>query len=57
MRRLSRPGHAAGRVKVPYYGFDGSGHREPPGQYQILVVASNAQGSDTAESPLQIGAP
>jgi hypothetical protein len=57
VRQVSRPGRAAGQVRVPYYGYDGSGHRLPPGQYQILVVASNAQGSSTAEAPLTITAP
>ena len=57
VRQLSRPGHAAGRVQVQYYGFDGSGHRVPPGQYQVLVVASNTQGSSNAEATLTIMAP
>ena len=57
VRQLSRPGHAAGRVRVQYYGFDGSGHRVPPGQYQLLVVASNAQGSSNAEATLTITGP
>jgi FlgD Ig-like domain len=54
VRQLSRPNRAAGRVTVPYYGFDGHGNREPPGQYQILVVARDAQGSSTAKSTLTI---
>jgi FlgD Ig-like domain len=57
VRQLSRPHRAAGRVTVAYYGFDGSGHREPPGQYQVVVVASDAQGSSTAKATLTITAP
>ena len=57
VRTLSRPNRAAGRVTVPYYGFDGHGNREPPGQYQVLVVASDAQGSSTAKATLTITAP
>ena len=57
VRTLTKPARAAGKVAIRYYGFDGSGHHEPAGNYQVLVVASNANGSGTAESPLQIGAP
>lgn len=57
VRQVSRPGRAAGQVRVPYFGYNGSGHRLPPGQYQILVVASSAQGSSTAEASLTITAP
>jgi hypothetical protein len=57
VRTLTKPARAAGKVAIRYYGFDGSGHHEPTGNYQVLVVASNANGSGTAESPLQIGAP
>jgi hypothetical protein len=57
VRQLSRPNRRAGRVSVPYYGFDGNGNREPPGQYQVLVVASDPQGSSTAKATLTITAP
>jgi hypothetical protein len=57
VRTLTKPARAAGKVAIRYYGFDGSGHHEPAGNYQVLVVASNANGSGTAESALQIGAP
>jgi hypothetical protein len=57
VRTMARPAQAAGSLTVRYYGFNGSGHRVPPGQYQVLVVASNAHGSGTAQSPLQIDAP
>jgi flagellar hook assembly protein FlgD len=57
VRTLTKPAQAAGTVKMRYYGFDGHGHREPPGNYQVVVVASNANGSGTAQSPLQIDAP
>jgi hypothetical protein len=57
VRTLSRPAKAAGRLTAQYYGFNGSGQREPAGNYQVLVVASNANGSGTAEAPLTIRAP
>ena len=57
VRTLTRPARAAGSLAIRYYGFDGAGHRVPTGKYQVLVVASNANGSGTAESPLQIDAP
>ncbi len=57
VRTLSRPARPAGALAVRYYGFDGAGHRVPAGHYQVLVVASNANGRGSAESPLQIGAP
>jgi hypothetical protein len=56
VRTLARPAQAPGSHTIRYYGFDGSGHRVPTGQYQVLVVASNAHGSGTAESPLEIDA-
>ena len=57
VRMLARPAQPAGTLAVRYYGFDGAGHREPAGKYQVLVVASNAHGSQTAQSPLQINSP
>ena len=57
VRTLSKPARPAGTLAVRYFGFDGAGHRVPAGNYQVLVVASNANGSGTAQSPLQIGAP
>jgi hypothetical protein len=57
VRTLAKPAHAAGPLTVRYFGFNGSGHRVPPGQYQVVVVASNAHGSGTAQSALQIDAP
>jgi len=57
VRTLSKPARPEGTFAVRYWGFDGAGHRVPAGSYQVLVVASNANGSGTAESPLQIGAP
>jgi hypothetical protein len=53
-RTISRPGRSAGQVSIPYYGYDGGGHSLPAGSYQVLVVASNASGSGTAEVPLTI---
>ena len=57
VRTLTKPTHAAGRLTVRYYGFNGSGKRVPAGNYHVLVVASNANGSGTAETALTIGAP
>jgi FlgD Ig-like domain len=57
VRTLARPAQAPGSHTIRYYGFNGAGHRVPTGQYQVLVVASNAHGSGTAESSLEIDAP
>jgi len=57
VRTLARPAEAAGSHAIRYYGFNGAGHRVPTGQYQVLVVASNAYGSGTAQSPLEIDTP
>ena len=57
VRTIGRPALAPGSHAIPYYGFNGSGRRVPSGQYQIVVVASNAHGSGTAQSSLQIDAP
>ena len=57
VRTLARPAQAPGSHAIRYYGFNGAGHRVPTGQYQVLVVASNAQGSGTAQSSLEIDAP
>jgi hypothetical protein len=56
VRTLARPALPPGSHTIRYYGFNGAGHRVPPGQYQVLVVASNANGSGTAESSLEIDA-
>jgi hypothetical protein len=56
LRQLSRPGKPAGNVSIPYYGFNGSGKLLPAGSYQVLVVASNAGGSATAETTLTMDA-
>jgi FlgD Ig-like domain len=57
VRAIARPALAPGSHAIPYYGFNGSGHRVPTGQYQVVVVASNAHGSGTAQSSLEIDAP
>ena len=57
VRTIARPALAPGSHAVPYYGFNGSGHRVPAGQYHVVVVASNAHGSGTAQSSLKIDAP
>jgi hypothetical protein len=55
LRLLSRPARAAGPVIIPYYGQGNDGRRLPAGRYPVLVVASNAGGSTTAEATLTIG--
>jgi hypothetical protein len=57
VRELARPDHAAGPVTISYYGYDSTGHRSSAGSYQVLVVASNAHGSATAEARLTITSP
>ncbi len=57
VRMLTRPAQHAGTLGIRYAGFDGAGHRVPAGTYQVLVVASNATGSGTAQAPLQINSP
>jgi hypothetical protein len=57
VRTLARPAQAPGSRSIRYYGFNGSGHRVPTGQYRVRVVASNAHGRGTAQSPLEIDAP
>ena len=57
VRTLSRPGQWAGHVTVRYYGYNGAGQPQPTGRYQVLIVASNADGSATAQEPLMIGGP
>ena len=55
-RQIDKPAHAAGKLTVPYYGYDGSGVRLPAGTYQVRIVASNGNGSVTAETSLTISA-
>lgn len=55
VRTLSEPTHAAGRVLIRYYGYDTAGQRVPAGTYRVVIVASNANGSGTAEGTLTIG--
>jgi FlgD Ig-like domain len=57
VRTLIRPTHGAGKLTIPYYGYNGGGQRVAPGSYNVLVVASNSGGSGTAETPLTISAP
>lgn len=56
-RLISRPGSAVGLVSIDYNGTGPDGHRLPAGRYQVLVVASNATGSATAETTLTLGGP
>jgi FlgD Ig-like domain len=57
VRTMSRPRQQAGHVTVRYYGYNGAGQPQPIGRYQVLIVASNADGSATAEAPLVMGGP
>jgi hypothetical protein len=54
LRTLARPRRSAGRAAVPYYGHSGEETYLRPGRYTVLVVASNAGGSATAETTLTI---
>jgi hypothetical protein len=54
VRQISRPGLAAGSASISYYGFNGHSAKIPAGKYTVLIVASNGQGSDTAEGNLTI---
>jgi hypothetical protein len=54
MRTLASPGRRAGLARLWYLGRDSRGHRLPAGQYTILVVAANANGSATAASRLTV---
>jgi hypothetical protein len=56
VREIDKPAHAPGQLTVPYYGYTGSGVRLSAGTYQVLIVASNGNGSATAETPLTISA-
>ena len=49
MRTIARPGTAAGTVKLRYLAYQRAGHLLLAGHYTVLVVASNASGSATAE--------
>jgi flagellar hook assembly protein FlgD len=54
LRVLSQPGLAAGWHSPWYQGHDNAGGLLPDGTYPILIVASNAQGSATAETVLTV---
>lgn len=54
VRKLADPGQAAGRHSPWYLGRDNAGHLLSAGSYPILIVASNAQGSATAEVTLTV---
>jgi hypothetical protein len=52
VRELDRPGLPAGWATQRYYGYDLHHRLLPAGRYQVLVMASNAKGSATAERGL-----
>jgi hypothetical protein len=54
MRTLSEPGLTAGWHSPWYQGHDDAGKLLPDGTYPILIVASNSQGSSTAEATLTV---
>jgi hypothetical protein len=56
VRQIALPGEQPGGVTVNYYGWEDAGQPDPAGSYQILVVASNSQGSATAETGLTVAA-
>jgi hypothetical protein len=57
VRQIAKAARAAGQVSVPYYGYTDGGTRLPAGAYRVLVVASNASGSASAEATLTISTP
>ena len=57
VQQLALPARAAGRATIWYYGHNSAGHLLPAGRYPVLVVASNAHGSATAETVATITAP
>jgi hypothetical protein len=56
-RTVSRPASPAGLVKVRYLVYRRLSHRLQPGNYTVLVVASNASGSGSASAPLTVSPP
>ncbi|MDQ2810897.1 MAG: hypothetical protein M3Z75_03200 [Actinomycetota bacterium] len=56
VRQMDKPAHAAGQLTMPYYGYTDSGVRLPAGTYEVLIVASNGNGSATEGAPLTISA-
>jgi hypothetical protein len=54
VRELDRPGLPAGWATQRYYGYDQHHRLLPAGRYQVLVMASNAKGSATAERALTV---
>ena len=57
VRHLAKPGRAAGKVSIGYWGYASNGSRLAAGRYHILIVASNGQGSATAETTVTVAAP
>ena len=54
VRQVAEPARHAGQISLAYYGYNGAGQRLPAGKYTVLVVASNAQGSSTAEASMSL---
>jgi FlgD Ig-like domain len=54
VHQLSSPNRAAGKVRIGYRGYAKAGQRLHPGRYHILIVASNAHGSATAEATVTV---
>jgi flagellar hook assembly protein FlgD len=53
-RTVAKPGAAAGPVTIKYLLFQRVGHNLPAGQYTVVVVASNTNGSGSAAGALTI---
>jgi hypothetical protein len=54
MRELDKSGQAAGWSSSWYFGHDKQGHLLPAGSYSIIIVASNAQGTASAQTTLTV---
>jgi hypothetical protein len=54
MRELDKTGQAAGWSSSWYFGHDKQGHPLPAGTYSVIIVASNAQGTATAQTTLTV---
>jgi hypothetical protein len=54
MRELDKSGQASGWSSSWYFGHDKQGHLLPAGTYAVIVVASNASGTATAQTTLTV---
>jgi hypothetical protein len=56
VRKMDRADQPAGWSSIWYFGHDERGNLLPAGRYPVLIVASDAEGSTTAETTLTIAA-